>query len=970
MKKASQGPKQRTAFRENYLAAIFAVAALFLNLSTNAQTMPTRAQLQPINAAGYEWQTGSFKKGLYFPKDTLQSADSGAAAIVNGVLYLKNIVQGSNIYWGPLSGGSAHTDSFGIQDNVSSVDRYMNMKGNSFQIDSAGGIYLNATSGSNRSDLLVAPNGTFISNSDGTNQSTINVYPDRIDFPRGISTQAPKLVIYNSDSLKVSSPSSIAAFQNDTLKAISIADLSALVGGEANTVTNVGSGVGLAKAKMGVDIPLKSLKSTYGNTITGGTNEVDITSDTNTTTGIATRYALTRKSEIIAFTKVAYVDSAYGSDGTGQVDRPDKPFATINAALDATASLSKRVINIGVGTYASPDSSKIKSFTWFRGSGKPKPNWTVAVPSVDGDTKTAPTKLIGGTILQGSFWFNAYRLQGIIISDLGVDVGSAWCTANNSGNPAEGLLFATAYSPGNGTAADGGHFLQSGTTPLQGLVVRNVASLCQNATAAVHAALFENCFSPDISGVSTYFGTHGIVFKCIGGTASHLQAFGHSSDGIIVKSNDYANCYRLSISNFTIGSIDAYDGAGLLLDANDGGSPGLYFCNITNGTINRTTFGIRTQGSAIDGNNLSNIEVNVASGNGVDILTGFAFSSLQNIKARTCGGHGFNIASTQSGITVNDCDAHDNTGDGFRFTASVNANYDNLNAIYNDGYGINVTSGNVYGGISYKEGNALGAINGTVISKAEAQSLAQTTAIGATTSDAVSITGYSTSAKKFRVGDIAFQPYGLNNGFITDNAEFNGSAWTRFNTGYASKLQFYNGQIMMSNAPSGSGAPTFVQGFKTDFNGHVGLGGNIDDVTYSGAKVFINGGTGEVRISDSLRVNNTPTGNSSDSVLVKRNNVVYAVPQNTVGVQMLKGSTTWDPASISANSSTTTTITVSGAALGDPVTISKTSGSYSNGEVYFAYVSATNTVTIQLQNVSGGTFDISSATYNVIVLKY
>ena len=55
-----------------------------------------------------------------------------------------------------------------------------------------------------------------------------------------------------------------------------------LQGGQANTISNVGTGVGLYKEKIGVDLRLKSLKAGYGITITSNPMDVTIENTANT----------------------------------------------------------------------------------------------------------------------------------------------------------------------------------------------------------------------------------------------------------------------------------------------------------------------------------------------------------------------------------------------------------------------------------------------------------------------------------------------------------------------------------------------------------------------------------------------------------------------------------------------------------------------------------------------------------------
>lgn len=497
---------------------------------------------------------------------------------------------------------------------------------------------------------------------------------------------------------------------------------------------------------------------------------------------------------------IAYVESN-GIDATAQLGNSRKVFLTIDAALDSLPSTGG-VIKIGLGSFLSPTPAKIKSNCKFFGSGKPITNSTITYGAVGTKpTISNPSKLVGGTILLGKVEISLK--DGVEFHDLGVDSGLDYCNTYTAGVAQEALIFVQQYNTGGGLpSADGMHQLQTNSRPRTGIVVNNVSALCKTATSAVHAMLIENTLNAKISNVSTYFGVHGLVIKSLGCTVDGFDGHGHSTNGLIIKSNDYAYGQGNSITNFYITSIATNDGGGLNLVTENGAN--LSFNNISNGVIEYTTYGIKNDG-VVEGSNLNNISIYTTLGIGVDIDADWRFSTFLNVEQRR-GTTGFLVSQNVANSNMNlvSCKAYENSVRGFNLTATGTAFINLTDCLANTVLG-SVIAGNIYGTIQEKGASGLTGIPQSTLGNLTATSLgvkkgaSNTIGLGANVAFDNALTGVNQKQMLFQ----------LNASNSLDLWYYSGSAF--FNTG----TTFKNSGIIKKKTFTVSALPTGEGGDST-----------------------------------------------------------------------------------------------------------------------------------------------------------
>lgn len=399
---------------------------------------------------------------------------------------------------------------------------------------------------------------------------------------------------------------------------------------------------------------------------------------------IATATTATINSAIIA-PEDAQVFSLTGTGAVAGLKfvRPEWFGGNVGAAYSALASTGGK-IQFRAGTYISPWVSHATEIT--------KPNVELAgVGQPDYNSQTAPTALVGGTILQGPVWVMsdpAGPASGFYVHDLGVDSGSAVVTALFAGTAQEGLFLNNNNYTGSSL----------GPPFAEGVRVQNITTLLQSPTVAFHSILVENADGAVVENVRTQNGVYGLVVKGRRYKVDGVYSRGHhnfcayfKSDGTYGESDDtqVANVRcEAQVTNGDTGPVQFEAQA----------TNGITGATLSNIIVKGTTAGIYLVGSGGQINNvtLSGFYVDTVSGVGL-YVNGSAgnFTNrvvIANGVINTTGSHGIQIGAYSADTQLSNINVQNVTGDGVN-NSGVNTMANFVNVKTATGCAVNAIAG-------------------------------------------------------------------------------------------------------------------------------------------------------------------------------------------------------------------------------------------------------------------------------------
>lgn len=261
------------------------------------------------------------------------------------------------------------------------------------------------------------------------------------------------------------------------------------------------------------------------------------------------------------------------------------------------------------------------------------------------------TGLEKGSIIKGPF---IYLTNNLYMENVGIDSGLDVCNAIYGGTAQEGLACTVAYGTG----------VYSGNTFI------NCCAIAKNSAALFHTFAGEMQTRLTVRGLTTWYGTHGAVFKCTKSNVSGVTCILAGDNGFYLKRDEWSDCNTSNFSNIVV-DCQGVTAKGVNIESVRGDSavtPGnLYQINIDNVVVlNPASTGVLIHGATTNTDTVSDCNLSnfIVWGASVSGTVGFYYAgrntrvSVLNSKVSGCQLAGFlNTDQLTLDATIMGCDA-------------------------------------------------------------------------------------------------------------------------------------------------------------------------------------------------------------------------------------------------------------------------------------------------------------------------